>query len=207
MRVPIRPDPAHSGAERFERSKYALERIGGSIVGSALTTIGSACFLLPCTMHVFFKLGAVVCGVIAYAVVFALVPLPAILMCIGPCGHDFRSLLELLGRAAQNIMPEDEEEEDEDNILPLTPIDDFREHRRYVLNMPSKGMGQVGDTSHLQPTRTSGLLHSVISWSNLQCNVTLRDRYPRMTRMRLRRSTWHQWDPSPPLHTRVTSLA
>eukprot|EP00439_Symbiodinium_sp_Y106_P036328 s6179_g4.t1 len=101
-------------AERFERSKYALERIGGSIVGSALTTIGSACFLLPCTMHVFFKLGAVVCGVTAYAVVFALVPLPAVLMCFGPCGHDFRSILELIGRAAQNLMPEDEEEEDDE---------------------------------------------------------------------------------------------
>ncbi|CAE7675144.1 PTCHD2, partial [Symbiodinium pilosum] len=129
-------------------------------VGSALTTIGSASFLLPCTMHVFFKLGAVVCGVTTYAVVFALVPLPAVLMCFGPCGHDFRSILELLGRAAQNIMPEDEEEEDdEDQVLSVAPTDEVREHRRYVLNMPSKGMGQVGDTSHFQPTRTRIAIH------------------------------------------------
>lgn len=65
-------------------------------------------------MHVFFKLGAVVCGVTVYAVLFSLVPLPAVLMCFGPCGHDFRSVLELLGRAAQNIMPEDDDEEEEE---------------------------------------------------------------------------------------------
>ena len=29
-------------------------------VGFSLTTIGCACFLLPCKMHIFFKLGAVV---------------------------------------------------------------------------------------------------------------------------------------------------
>jgi len=145
-------------AERFERSKYALERIGGSIVGSALTTIGSACFLLPCTMHVFFKLGAVVCGVTIYAVIFSLIPLPAVLMCFGPCGHDFRSILELLGRAAQNIMPEDDDDEDEEEMLSVSPVE-VQEHRRYVLNMPSKGMGQVGDSSHFQPTRTRIAIH------------------------------------------------
>lgn len=145
-------------AERFERSKYALERIGGSIVGSALTTIGSACFLLPCTMHVFFKLGAVVCGVTIYAVIFSLIPLPAVLMCFGPCGHDFRSILELLGRAAQNIMPEDDDEEDEEEMLSVHPVAEV-EHRRYVLNMPSKGMGQVGDSTHFQPTRTRIAVH------------------------------------------------
>ena len=34
---------------------------------------------------------AEVCGVTAYAVVFALVPLPAVLMCFGPCGAETQS--------------------------------------------------------------------------------------------------------------------
>ncbi|CAK8996153.1 unnamed protein product [Durusdinium trenchii] len=144
-------------AERFERSRYALERIGGSIVGSALTTIGCACFLLPCTMHIFFKLGAVVCGVTIYAVIFSLIPLPAVLMCFGPCGHDFRSILELLGRAANTIMPEDEEEEEEEE--PMQAVAPEVQERRYVLNMPSKGMGQFGDTSQFQPTRSRIEIH------------------------------------------------
>lgn len=148
------------GAERFERAKYALERIGPSVVGSALTTIGSASFLLPCTVHVFTKLGAVVCGVTVYAVVFALVPLPALLMCIGPCGHDFKSLLSLFSRAAHHFMPEDDDEDDEEEeISAITPVsnngDNLTEsHRRYVLNMPSKGMGACGPSGAPPPTRT-----------------------------------------------------
>ena len=70
-------------------------------------------------------------------------------------------MLLLAGRrAAQNLMPEDEEEEDdeetpsalqfstgcqkfmdEDHILSVAPTDELREHRRYVLNMPSKAGG------------------------------------------------------------------
>jgi len=145
--------------ERFERAKYALERIGSAIVGSALTTMGSACFLLPCVVHVFYKLGAVVCAVTLYALVFTLIPLPAILMCIGPCGHDFKSLLVLLGRQASQLFPEDDgdEEDDEDalsSIAPATEGDMASMQRRYVLNMPGKGMGQIGDKDGQAPTRT-----------------------------------------------------
>jgi len=145
--------------ERFERAKYALERIGSAIVGSALTTMGSACFLLPCIVHVFYKLGTVVCVVTFYALVFTLIPLPAILMCIGPCGHDFKSLLVLLGRQASQLFPDDDgdEEDDEDalsSIAPATEGDMASMQRRYVLNMPGKGMGQIGDKDGQAPTRT-----------------------------------------------------
>eukprot|EP00933_Yihiella_yeosuensis_P021338 TRINITY_DN1689_c3_g1_i1.p1 TRINITY_DN1689_c3_g1~~TRINITY_DN1689_c3_g1_i1.p1 ORF type:complete len:640 (-),score=89.71 TRINITY_DN1689_c3_g1_i1:80-1909(-) len=137
--------------ERFERAKYALERMGGSVVGSALTTVGSAIFLLPCTVHIFFKLGAVVCGVTIYAVIFALLPLPAVLMVFGPCGHDFKSVLDLLGRVGDRLAFDDDEFEEDDEDVP--PVDLHTEgdkdaeesekaHRRYVLNMPRKGMGQ-----------------------------------------------------------------
>eukprot|EP00931_Biecheleriopsis_adriatica_P048929 TRINITY_DN28282_c0_g1_i1.p1 TRINITY_DN28282_c0_g1~~TRINITY_DN28282_c0_g1_i1.p1 ORF type:complete len:1528 (+),score=231.61 TRINITY_DN28282_c0_g1_i1:25-4608(+) len=144
-------------SERFERAKYALTRIGGSIVGSALTTIGSSIFLLPCSFHIFFKLGAVVCGVTIYAVIFALVPLPAVLMFIGPCGHDFQSILSLIRRGAQHIMPDDEyDDEDEDHISSVAPAsadETVTTNRRYVLNMPSKGMGQL-EKEEAPPTRT-----------------------------------------------------
>merc|ERR1712060_133088 len=83
----------HKGEERFERAKFALEKIGPSVFGSGLTTLGSAAFLLPCSLHVFYRIGAVVCGITVYAEFFALLFLPAMLMLIGPAGHNFQACL------------------------------------------------------------------------------------------------------------------
>lgn len=131
------------GAERFERTRYSLEGLGSAIIGSAFTIIGSAGFLLPCTLNVFFKIGAVVCGVMAYAAIYTLTLLPAMLMIMGPCGHDFKSVIQMLARVTDQLaLREDEEEDDGEGDAPEEP--DFR---RYVLNMPTKGMGQC-DAEH-----------------------------------------------------------
>lgn len=44
-------------SERFERTQFALESIGGAVLGSAMTTVGSSFFLLFCTLTVFILLG------------------------------------------------------------------------------------------------------------------------------------------------------
>jgi hypothetical protein len=75
-------------AERVQRMKYALDHVGVAILGSAMTTIGCACFLLPCEIVVFHRIGAVVVGVTSYALCYTLVPLSAMLMTIGPCSRD-----------------------------------------------------------------------------------------------------------------------
>jgi len=124
---------ANKGEERFERAKFALEKIGPSVLGSGLTTLGSAAFLLPCSLHVFYRIGAVVCGITVYAEFFALLFLPALLMIIGPAGHDFQSCLHfrfddwIADPLASSISAEA-------RIAPKGV---------YVLNAPVRGMAQV----------------------------------------------------------------
>jgi len=69
---------------RFLRVAHALESIGGAAVGSSITTIGCAVFLLFCTMTIFTKLGAVVLVVTVMSITFALGPLSALLLVFGP---------------------------------------------------------------------------------------------------------------------------
>merc|ERR1719296_343439 len=72
----------HKSQERKARAKWALERIGSSVFGSALTTIGCASFLIGCQIFIFMKIGSIVVAVTMIAAVFALVPLPAVLMLV-----------------------------------------------------------------------------------------------------------------------------
>jgi len=119
---------ANRAAERYFRTKYALGRIGGAVLGSAFTTLGSAVFLLLCQMYVFFKIGAVIVGVTAFAVIFAMVPLPALLMVAGPRGHDFKGVWEILMRIAagalleEHRLKEDDEAFDEDARGAAVPV-------------------------------------------------------------------------------------
>ncbi|CAK0885959.1 unnamed protein product [Prorocentrum cordatum] len=137
-KLPSPPSPtcdavrqANRGAERFERAKFALEKIGPSVLGSGLTTLGSAAFLLPCSLHVFYRIGAVVCGITVYAEFFALLFLPATLMIIGPAGHNFRGCMLF------NLQDWD--------VDPLSSNIDSHARNKgiYVLNVPVRGMAQM----------------------------------------------------------------
>jgi len=98
------PEEKHSRrAERITRMKYALDHVGMAIVGSAATTIGCACFLLPCEIVVFHRIGAVVVGVTFYALFYTLVPMSAILMTIGPISRDHEYEWEVFSWLAQNL--------------------------------------------------------------------------------------------------------
>eukprot|EP00928_Gymnodinium_smaydae_P094574 TRINITY_DN7962_c0_g2_i3.p1 TRINITY_DN7962_c0_g2~~TRINITY_DN7962_c0_g2_i3.p1 ORF type:complete len:1685 (+),score=150.09 TRINITY_DN7962_c0_g2_i3:51-5057(+) len=69
---------------RERRANFSLKSIGGAAVGSAVTTVGVAVFLLTCTLTIFQKLGGVVIAVTVMSIFTALVPLPAALLWIGP---------------------------------------------------------------------------------------------------------------------------
>eukprot|EP00929_Paragymnodinium_shiwhaense_P061382 TRINITY_DN30654_c0_g1_i2.p1 TRINITY_DN30654_c0_g1~~TRINITY_DN30654_c0_g1_i2.p1 ORF type:complete len:1528 (+),score=356.29 TRINITY_DN30654_c0_g1_i2:560-4585(+) len=103
--------------ERFERTKYALGCMGGAILGSALTTIGCACFLLPCMLRVFNKIGSVVIGVTIYAAIYALLPLPAILLTMGPCESDISGLLLRCEQMFPAGLPEFDEDLSDDEAV------------------------------------------------------------------------------------------
>merc|ERR1740121_2199655 len=127
---------AHKGEERFERAKFALQKIGPSVFGSGLTTLGSAAFLLPCSLHVFYRIGAVVCGITVYAEFFALLFLPAVLMIIGLAGHNF-----------QGCMLFNVQDWDIDPLASNTDSPHAGTARKsgglFVLNVPVRGMAQM----------------------------------------------------------------
>merc|ERR1740121_407567 len=132
---------AHKGEERFERAKFALEKIGPSVFGSGLTTLGSAAFLLPCSLHVFYRIGAVVCGITVYAEFFALLFLPATLMIIGPTGHNFQACIRchVLDWDADPLAPS------------IDPNASTAPKGVYVLNAPVRGMAQLPGDNHGEP--------------------------------------------------------
>jgi len=71
-------------ALRRARTRMAVLHVGGATMSSAVSTMGSSMFLLFCTMNIFVKLGSVVIAVTFLSIVFALVPLPALLLKVGP---------------------------------------------------------------------------------------------------------------------------
>jgi predicted RND superfamily exporter protein len=79
-------DPIVSKLTRLRRSKtrIAVLHVGGATMSSAVSTMGSSVFLLFCTMNIFVKLGAVVIAVTLLSIIFALIPLQALLMECGP---------------------------------------------------------------------------------------------------------------------------
>lgn len=83
-----------AGEERFERTRFSLQRMGGAALGSALTTLGTAFFLLFCTLQIFKKLGSVIFTVTCLAIIFALTPLPAALIYAGPLWPGFAPLID-----------------------------------------------------------------------------------------------------------------
>lgn len=124
--------------ERFERSRHALTSIGTSVLGSALTTLFSSSVLMLCEVHVFYKIGIVIMAVTSFALVYALFPLVATLMLIGPCEDDSRAAKQLLRSMCRKRRSQLETSR---RLLAEHDAVHAQGPRRYILNMPVKAMG------------------------------------------------------------------
>jgi len=82
--VELPGDTLSSREVRRAKARMAVLHIGGATLSSSISTLGSSFFLLFCTMNIFVKLGSVVIAVTLLSITFALVPLPALLMAVGP---------------------------------------------------------------------------------------------------------------------------
>eukprot|EP00927_Polykrikos_kofoidii_P028065 TRINITY_DN24564_c0_g1_i1.p1 TRINITY_DN24564_c0_g1~~TRINITY_DN24564_c0_g1_i1.p1 ORF type:complete len:1660 (-),score=318.38 TRINITY_DN24564_c0_g1_i1:106-5085(-) len=153
----------HRREERYERTRFAVQSLGSALVGSAATTIGCAAFLVPCTLVIFKKIGFVVLGVTFFAIIYTVLPLPAVLFVLGPtrgdCAYVLRLLASLLGGPRdQPPMGKPSKRQLQDGQrrpLGCYADDPFRDastagaadgptdaaQRRFVLNMPVRGMG------------------------------------------------------------------
>lgn len=84
---------------REDAVDYALHTMFSAVMGSAWTTMGSSIFLLFCTLVIFVKLAVVLFVVTAFATIFALLTLPAMLLACGPttgCLSGVREAVRLL---------------------------------------------------------------------------------------------------------------
>lgn len=72
---------------RLARTRAAMLYVGGATWSSAVSTVGSSFFLLFCTLNIFEKLGLVVISVTILSITFAMVVVPAALICLGPLGE------------------------------------------------------------------------------------------------------------------------
>jgi len=77
------------GQTRFEKVRDTLTHLGVSILGGALTTGGSAIFLLFCKIFFFLQLGTMMLLNTGLALIFSLGWLCAILMIMGPTSNMF----------------------------------------------------------------------------------------------------------------------
>lgn len=72
---------------RGRRTQQALEEVGISTLGASLTTIGSMCVLLFCTIQVFIVMGTIISVTLGLAILHSLGTFAALLRAIGPEGE------------------------------------------------------------------------------------------------------------------------
>ena len=70
--------------KREERIKYSLERMGTTVLAGAITTAGSALFMLMCQMTFFYKMALLISVTILNSLVYSLLFLVSLCILIGP---------------------------------------------------------------------------------------------------------------------------
>merc|ERR1719181_1420011 len=92
---------AHDGLHTRElRVRFALGRMGATVVAGASTTLGAGVVLCFCQLEVFLKIGIMIVLTISYALLYSLIFFPALLILIGPVGSggDIPTLYKALRR-------------------------------------------------------------------------------------------------------------
>lgn len=70
----------------LERFVYAITKMGGTVVGGAVTTLGAAAFMLPCQLTFFYKLGLLIFTTILCSFCFSFGFVMPLLAAAGPSG-------------------------------------------------------------------------------------------------------------------------
>ncbi|KAH8058615.1 hypothetical protein JL722_5836 [Aureococcus anophagefferens] len=86
-----------------DRFAFSIEKMGPTVVGGAVTTLGAGAFMLPCQLQFFFKLGLLIFTTILYSFLFAFGFVMPLLAAAGPSGDAFsiRPALRALAAAAK----------------------------------------------------------------------------------------------------------
>ena len=99
----VAADKEHGAKHRLDRFAFSIEKMGPTVVGGAVTTLGAGAFMLPCQLQFFFKLGLLIFTTILYSFLFAFGFVMPLLAAAGPSGDAFsiRPALRALAAAAK----------------------------------------------------------------------------------------------------------
>eukprot|EP00928_Gymnodinium_smaydae_P028734 TRINITY_DN21845_c0_g1_i1.p1 TRINITY_DN21845_c0_g1~~TRINITY_DN21845_c0_g1_i1.p1 ORF type:complete len:1626 (-),score=376.65 TRINITY_DN21845_c0_g1_i1:221-5098(-) len=156
----------------------ALQLMTNAVLGSAVTTLGSSFFLFFCTMQIFVKLALVLFTVTFLSGLFALLVLPAMLLCVGPlgccgCGALCKCFACCDSKDAEDAADsESEADTGEQGELPISPsgmserstTEVFVGHSVRLLRKHSVGSGHSADfpVEPRSPTGTSRRLRACL---------------------------------------------
>ena len=73
--------------DRVGRYRYAIEKMGGTVIAGAVTTAGSGLFMLACQSTFFPKMATLISGTILYSLVYALGFFMPMMSLVGPEGE------------------------------------------------------------------------------------------------------------------------
>ena len=79
----------HDIQNSFDRFSFAIRKMGGTVVGGAVTTLGAGLFMLPCQLVFFYKLGLLMVTTIFFSLLYAFGFVMPLLAAAGPSGDRF----------------------------------------------------------------------------------------------------------------------
>ena len=79
----------HDVRHRVDRFSFAIRKMGGTVVGGAVTTLGAGLFMLPCQLVSFFKLGLLMVTTISFSLLYSFGFVMPLLAAAGPSGDRF----------------------------------------------------------------------------------------------------------------------
>ena len=79
----------HDPQSSVDRFSFAIRKMGGTVVGGAVTTLGAGLFMLPCQLVYFHKLGLLMVPTIFFSLLYAFGFVMPLLAAAGPSGDRF----------------------------------------------------------------------------------------------------------------------
>ncbi|KAH8095328.1 hypothetical protein JL720_2621 [Aureococcus anophagefferens] len=102
----VAADKEHGAKHRLDRFAFSIEKMGPTVVGGAVTTLGAGAFMLPCQLQFFFKLGLLIFTTMLYSFLFAFGFVMPLLAAAGPSGDAFSIRPALRARGAPRASAE-----------------------------------------------------------------------------------------------------
>ena len=75
--------------QSVDRFSFAIRKMGGTVLGGAVSTLGAGLFMLPCQLVFFYKLGLLMVTTIFFSLIYSFGFVMPLLAAAGPSGDRF----------------------------------------------------------------------------------------------------------------------